>query len=356
LLLITASGALTPGVRASVALDGFAVDRYVQYTETRELRIGLTITADESVINKVQAIGLKETFPKAWNYAGLYEERYGEDAVPACATSGNGSVQVTPWQGSVDFYWIEVPRFPVTIVYGLATPGYNPGDTIAGTLYIVTETENIHIPCPVTPTGNMVCLAPERDNSSQTYVPGQNITVRLQLERYCEEAIASLRITEDWDIPATFQSVEITYPESEGESALVVTPEPGSGSPFVFEWAEPPVFPLIIAYALHIPASTSGLISVTGRAVYTQYGESVTARIPRQTLYGDIPDHLHPADADQNWRVVMDEAIQYMSGWQSGSNPMSYAIRAAYLWQVGEHYLYRPGPIPTCWESRPICR
>ena len=46
----------------------------------------------------------------------------------------------------------------------------------------------------------------------------------------------------------------------------------------------------------------------------------------------------------------MSEAIAYLAGWQQGSNPMAYAIRAAYIWQNGEQYMYDDTlPPPMCW-------
>jgi len=59
----------------------------------------------------------------------------------------------------------------------------------------------------------------------------------------------------------------------------------------------------------------------------------------------------HPADLNTDWRLVLSEAIAYLSGWQTGSNPMAYAIRAAYLWQNGEQYHYDFTQVePMCWE------
>ncbi len=59
---------------------------------------------------------------------------------------------------------------------------------------------------------------------------------------------------------------------------------------------------------------------------------------------------VHPGDLDANWEMVISEAIAYLSGWQGGSNPIAYAIRAAYLWQNGENYHYEPGEsAPLCW-------
>lgn len=59
---------------------------------------------------------------------------------------------------------------------------------------------------------------------------------------------------------------------------------------------------------------------------------------------------VHPADLNADWRMVISEAIAYLAGWQQGSNPLGYAIRAAYLWQNGENYGYDAGQEPPlCW-------
>jgi len=48
--------------------------------------------------------------------------------------------------------------------------------------------------------------------------------------------------------------------------------------------------------------------------------------------------------------MVISEAIAYLAGWQQGSNPIGYAIRAAFLWQNGEEYHYDAGEsAPLCW-------
>ena len=65
-------------------------------------------------------------------------------------------------------------------------------------------------------------------------------------------------------------------------------------------------------------------------------------------------DSPHPADPDLNFRITMSEAIAYLAGWQTGSNLMSMAIRAAYLWQNGEAYIYTSeGEPPLCWILAP---
>ena len=65
---------------------------------------------------------------------------------------------------------------------------------------------------------------------------------------------------------------------------------------------------------------------------------------------GELPV-AHQADLNADFRMVMSEAIAYLVGWQQGSNPIAYAIRAAYLWQNGEYYVYNPEKEPPlCWE------
>ena len=66
---------------------------------------------------------------------------------------------------------------------------------------------------------------------------------------------------------------------------------------------------------------------------------------------GEPPFVEHPADANGDGRMTMGEAIAYLACWQQGSCLMSYAIRAAYLWQNGEGYAYN-GSLepPLCWE------
>lgn len=58
----------------------------------------------------------------------------------------------------------------------------------------------------------------------------------------------------------------------------------------------------------------------------------------------------HPADMDANGQLVIGEVIVYLAGWQQGAYPIDFAIRAAYLWQNGEHYHYDSSAAPPmCW-------
>ena len=59
----------------------------------------------------------------------------------------------------------------------------------------------------------------------------------------------------------------------------------------------------------------------------------------------------HPADLNNDFRMVMGEAIVYIGDWQLGSNPMANAIRAATIWQNGEYYTVDYAEeCPLCWS------
>ncbi len=77
---------------------------------------------------------------------------------------------------------------------------------------------------------------------------------------------------------------------------------------------------------------------------------SITTSDSEGEIEGEPVNPVHPADLNADWRMVINEAIAYLAGWQQGSNPLGYAIRAAYLWQNGESYQYLPGEEPPlCW-------
>ena len=81
-------------------------------------------------------------------------------------------------------------------------------------------------------------------------------------------------------------------------------------------------------------------------------GEVVEGEVVEGESGEDVP---HPADLNVDWSIVMSEAIAYLSGWQGGIYPMTNAIRAAFIWQNGQHYAYDPQAAPPmCWILAPL--
>jgi uncharacterized repeat protein (TIGR02543 family) len=95
----------------------------------------------------------------------------------------------------------------------------------------------------------------------------------------------------------------------------------------------------------YVATGTPGTYSVSGQASFD--GVSVAIGGPTDvTLLA-----YHPGDLNQDYRMAMDEAIAYLSGWQLGTNPMNYAIRGAYLWQRGPAYQNNMTAVePMNWE------
>jgi len=99
-------------------------------------------------------------------------------------------------------------------------------------------------------------------------------------------------------------------------------------------------------------------LGIESLGVYKMRGLYAGSMTQSSTLSEEVSvtasDSPHPADPDLNFRISMSEAIAYLAGWQTGSNLMSMAIRAAYLWQNGEAYIYTSeGEPPLCWILAP---
>jgi len=112
---------------------------------------------------------------------------------------------------------------------------------------------------------------------------------------------------------------------------------------------------LIVLFILSLTLSVSFAKNVsTGGArilLELSFLETAEAAVTNSiSSEGQTTPMIHPGDINADWRLVMSETITYLAGWQQGSNPIAYAIRAAYLWQNGETYAYDPGEeAPLCW-------
>jgi len=69
----------------------------------------------------------------------------------------------------------------------------------------------------------------------------------------------------------------------------------------------------------------------------------------------------HPADANKDGKIVLAEMVAYATAWKKGTVwpdgpnpiPLSYMVRAAYLWKGGESYDYDQNQQPpACWTRK----
>lgn len=88
-----------------------------------------------------------------------------------------------------------------------------------------------------------------------------------------------------------------------------------------------------------------------------QEGEGELTEGEEEPQEGEEETLFHPADIDKDFQILINEAITYLVGWQQGNNPIGYAVRAAYLWQNGQAYMYKPDvEPPLCWILAPVAQ
>lgn len=147
LCIVIAVGVI-PCITSTGQETGLSFVREAAFVSANEIRVQVTITGDEDTISSLKALGFQERFPTAWSYTGEYEEYYGDKTFKEEGEKGVGiNANIL---GQLDFYWIQIPEFPITIVYGLTAPSYETGQSISGILYWFSEFEDFFLTTPVT--------------------------------------------------------------------------------------------------------------------------------------------------------------------------------------------------------------
>ena len=271
------------GIAAGQA-DTLSLERKAWFVSSDEVRVQLTISGASAVVDTLQALGLEEQLPEGFVYNGVFQESYGKDT----GSTGGGSDKeaiVNPRPNSLEFYWIDFPiEFPVQITYGLTVQTYTPGGVFAGTLFAFSAVGNFDIPSPETPVSAIACLTFTRSVPGGVYVPGQNVTVSLNLQSFCPEPVQALSVTETVSTAWLLSSAAVSYPLSEGAQPEVALPQANTQSPFVFEWVEPPLFPAIVSYTLIVPGTATGPVQLGGEANYILSGPEIVETIPVTTI------------------------------------------------------------------------
>jgi subtilisin family serine protease len=101
----------------------------------------------------------------------------------------------------------------------------------------------------------------------------------------------------------------------------------------------------------------TGGFTYTLSNIQANHAVEVTFKVASQGNY-------HPADADQDWYLRINEVTAYGAAWQRGDTwpvapnpiPESYVNRASFLWKAGERYLYDQNVgagAPYFWVSAP---
>ncbi len=250
------------------------------------------------------------------------------------------------------FSWTleNMPTFPVTFTYRVFVNYWQTGD-IDYTGYAGYRTENHPDEMVIDSEVTLIADDPPVMTASMTvpesYAPGGFVDITASLDYDTGQGALS-SITWLHEPPAGWIFVGMqsgTFPST--------GPAFGQEGPFTFVYGDASSlsFPTAFTYRVQAPAGGTDSVSYSGYAAFhvegllpEYYTNTVVHTISSQAL-------AHPADLNADFNLVLSEAIAYLTGWQQGSNPIAYAIRAAYLWQNGETYIYNSeAAAPLCWE------
>ncbi|HOC68627.1 MAG TPA: carboxypeptidase regulatory-like domain-containing protein [Candidatus Hydrogenedentes bacterium] len=267
--------------------SGLTLTREAGFKGPHQIEVRLSITGDEGAVIDLLALGLEEVLPEGCAYNGLYEEYYG---AAGKNPSGEKNVAVKDWGDRVEFYWIQIPVFPVKLVYGLNVNIFNSSQTISGAMYAYTEQEWFKTDSPVTTVNAIKCLTVEREVLENPYIQGQTMAVKLQIDSLCEEPVSVLQVVDDSGMDWVLKSAEVSYPGWGGTPPLVDLPQAGSVGPFEFTWDEtPPVFPLLVTYVMDIPLTAAAPVTLQGQLFYALSGTEIIDSLPSVTLEAEAP-------------------------------------------------------------------
>jgi|GEM_PF-3834503 len=108
-----------------------------------------------------------------------------------------------------------------------------------------------------------------------------------------------------------------------------------------------------LTYKITPPSSASGMATFTGSVATDNADEAIGGDSTITTSTGD-----QPADANNDWRLIIGEVVSYASAWKKGDAwpvgpnpiPINYVTNAALIWLHGEFYhLDASQPAPACW-------
>ncbi|HOH28316.1 MAG TPA: carboxypeptidase-like regulatory domain-containing protein [Candidatus Hydrogenedentes bacterium] len=267
--------------------SGLVLMREAGFRGPHQIEVRLSITGDEGALSDLLALGMEEVLPAGCAYNGSYAEYYGAEGKNQGVEK---NVSVRDWGDRLEFYWIQIPVFPVQLVYGLNVDTYDSSQTISGAMYAYTTQEWFKTDSPVTPINAIECLTAVREVSENPYIPGQTITVNLQVNSLCEEPVAALRVVDDSSMDWVLKSAEVSYPGWGGAPPQVDLPQAGSVGPFEFAWDEtPPVFPLLVTYVMDIPLTAAVPVTLQGQLFYTLSGSEMMDSLPSVTLEVEAP-------------------------------------------------------------------
>ena len=243
------------GAQPYVRVDRYSTSGFYRPGEPIEVRVGIY---SANAPYPVSALGLVETLPSGWTFAGLPEPREG-DAVPFV----HPAVGAT---GRLEFAWLDAPSFPVRFGYlvrpnvgssGVKTiTGYAPYRLSGGALRSPEETTTV--------PDEASCASLRRTVPAGCYKPGVDLEVHVTVDAECH--ISALGVEED--IPEDWTFVDAPWDQPEGYYRPHIVPGEGETGRLEFIWMDVPEYPVSFMYIVRPDAASTGDKAISGSVMY----------------------------------------------------------------------------------------
>jgi len=228
------------------------------------LPVDVTILLEYQGSAAMTALGLVETLPEGWTFEGVV----------------SGPVDLVRQNGSdVEFAWITIPAFPVSVTYRVRAPADLAGDQVfsgllryrfaAGELSVGPVVTTLPVTdgnSSVTPSADVQLT---RNFSTEgVYTPGEPVTVTVTVAYTGLYPLSSLGIRET--LPSGWVLGTVG-----GECPPPVYRQSEQNAEFA--WIDLPVLPCSFTYQVWPPANASGLAGFSGIILFRTVGGEQTS-------------------------------------------------------------------------------
>lgn len=301
-------GAARSGAQTTVAIDRVAGTGVYNPGGTIEI----TITFNKTGIGTVTQLGLTETIPAGWTYAGLVAG----GSQPEIPPSGGAG-------GTINFAYLFPPlAFPATFTYRLNVDAASTGQqSIVGNAVYAVDGGALQDSATVTTdmseggaegegegegegVGPDVVTFESRTIGGDTkYHAGGPIEVTVTLAYGGADPLATLGLEET--IPPGW-----TYDGLVSGDAPPIAPAAGATDTLSFAYLVVPPLPVTFTYGLNVPVAESGTKPISGNGIYsTTGGQETTNTIVTNILEGTPISSEGEGEGEGEGQVTNDDFV-----------------------------------------------
>lgn len=301
----------------------------------------IAVTLEYEGAEAVQALGLVETLPWEWTFAA--------------AVSGNIPDVITPrpMEGTVEFAWIDIPAFPITLVYRVTAPVNveDQYDFSGQVLYRLSASElrsdivTTSVPCNLIPEEGEGMTegegmpegaaegeyegdfegefegALEGEGAAEGELEGASEGEGMAEGETAEPVLSFVRNAPQYYTPGTAINVSVTITAANASTvnalALVETipegwafgsvlsgvtpavyPAEGTTGTLQFAWIAVPSFPAAFSYRIVSASTVSGPCGISGYLAYRGVGDQVISDDVSTTIRQSTPVEGEPQEGE----------------------------------------------------------